>query len=114
MAREDDVVLGARVRQARLAAGFNQAQIAAALSIPRSAVSLLESGERSLSSHELAQLSQIFGWSVQSLLFGDEVPDDAADADADGAVLRYFRTTGHLAAGDESWLAEAEDRWRRY
>jgi Zn-dependent peptidase ImmA (M78 family)/transcriptional regulator with XRE-family HTH domain len=107
--------VGRNVRHARTLAGFSQAQLAAALDIPRSAVSLIESGERSLASTELARLSQVFGWEVSDLLFGFPTPKAAAHMTADpGAVVQYFRSERSLDPAHESWLAEAQDRWRRY
>lgn len=115
MGRPEDALVGARLRATRLAAGFSQAQIAAALDIPRSAVSMIESGERSLASIELGRLAQIFGWSVQDLLFGPELdPLPAGDDQVGTEVLQYFRRHGALAETDETWLGHAADQWRRY
>lgn len=115
MSRADDALVGARVREARARSGFNQAQIAAALDIPRSAVSLLEAGERSLASTELARLAQIFGWSVEELLFGHAAPPNSVSDTNEGAeVLQYFRSSGPLGKAEEAWLGRAAEQWRRY
>lgn len=113
--RADDIELGQRLRAARTEGGYSQEQVAAALAIPRSAVSLIESGERSLASSELARLSQIFKWPAESLLFGRRDPDGAPEqSPREGEVLRYFRAAGSLGAADEKWLKSAEDQWVTY
>ena len=115
MGRPDDALVGARVRDVRARSGYSQAQIAAALDIPRSAVSLVESGERSLASTELARLAQIFGWSVEELLFGPEqATEPEIPLDGGAQVLQYFRSSGPVAKTDETWLRRAADQWRRY
>jgi len=114
MPRPEDVALGLRLRETRTHAGYSQHQLAVALDIPRSAVSLIESGERSLASSELARLAEVYGWSVEQLLFGSE-PETVEFDQESGAILRYFRTAGALAPPEhEAWLGEAETHWRRY
>ncbi len=51
----DDAAIGGRLRQARTEARITQAEAAAALGIPRSAVSELEAGTRRLAAAELAR-----------------------------------------------------------
>ncbi len=51
-------VLGARVREARTAAGLSQERLSEALEIPRSGVSDIENGRRSLSAGELIAVSK--------------------------------------------------------
>ena len=85
-----------------------------ALEIPRSAVSMIESGLRSLASSELARLSQIYGWSAQELLFGTGEHDEPSADDAVEPVLRFFHSQAALEPVEESWLAAAEKQWYRY
>lgn len=113
MPRPEDTLVGQRLRDVRTHAGLSQAQVAAALDIPRSAVSLIESGERSLASTELAKLAQIFRWSVDDLLFG-RADEDSEQIAGEGVVLQYFRASGTLDPASESWLSEAQELWRRY
>src|SRR4051794_7216119 len=87
-----DQAVGERVRGLRIRQGLKQEQVAAALEIPRSAVSMIESGLRSLASSELARLSQIYGWSAQELLFGTAEHDEPSADDAVEPVLRFFRS----------------------
>ena len=50
-----------RLRQARLDAGFNQADVAAQLDKPQSYVSKVENGERRIDPIELRLFAQIYG-----------------------------------------------------
>jgi transcriptional regulator with XRE-family HTH domain len=62
----DDTVIGGRLRLARAETRITQADAAAALGIPRSAVSALEAGGRHLTAVELAKCSVLYrrpaGW----------------------------------------------------
>jgi transcriptional regulator with XRE-family HTH domain len=62
----DDAAIGGRLRQARAEARITQAGAAAALGIPRSAVSELEAGTRRLAAAELARCAALYrrpaGW----------------------------------------------------
>lgn len=109
----DDRAVGLRLRDLRVTDGLSQAQVAAALDIPRSAVSLIESGERALASSELARLNAIYGWPIEFILFGGE-NEEATLAGQGGEVVRYFRSTGALAPVGEKWLTQAEKKWQIY
>jgi DNA-binding XRE family transcriptional regulator len=67
----DDQAIGDRLRQARAGARVTQAGAAAALGVPRSAVSALETGSRRLTAVELAKCAALYrrpaGW-----FLGDE------------------------------------------
>jgi transcriptional regulator with XRE-family HTH domain len=56
----DDAAIGGRLRQARAEARITQAEAAAALGIPRSAVSELEAGSRRLAAAELARCAALY------------------------------------------------------
>lgn len=60
--------LGDRVRQARLAAGLAQADVADALRVQRSAVTRIEGGERQVSALELFELADVLGVSPAFLV----------------------------------------------
>ena len=68
--------LGARLRQAREAAGLTQEQVAKLLGVPRPAISEMESETRRVSAGELKQLSGYYKVSMQWLtgepVHGDE------------------------------------------
>ncbi len=57
----DLIALGKKLAAARENAGLSQEQAAKAIGIPRSALSLIETGDRSLSTLELAGLAKLYG-----------------------------------------------------
>lgn len=60
--------VGARVADARTAAGFSQAHLAERINLNRSSLSRIESGERSLDALELSRISEALGRSVEWFL----------------------------------------------
>lgn len=66
MKAPDDTAIGGRLRQARAESGITQADAAAALGVPRSAVSALETGDRHLTAAELMKCAALYrrpvGW----------------------------------------------------
>ncbi|MEV0766562.1 helix-turn-helix transcriptional regulator [Nocardia sp. NPDC050435] len=91
--------LGARLGVLRREARKSQHDIAAALSIPRSAVSELERGNRKLDSLELAQLARVYGISADEILglridAGVRLGVDLCPADY-RAVLAYAEFLHH-------------------
>lgn len=104
MSAPDEATIGPRLRQARLAAGLSQAKVAQALDVPRSAVSLIETGRRSLSSVELAKLARLYGKPTSAFLFesGEE------------KILQYLRAAAPLADVDRAIIDEAVEWWRYY
>jgi len=56
-----------RLRAARLAAGFTQAQVAAALGKPQSFLSKSENGERRVDALEFADMASLYGFSMENL-----------------------------------------------
>lgn len=99
----DEAAIGRRLQRARLAAGLSQAQVADALEIPRSAVSLIEAGRRSVSSVELAKLTRVYGKPASAFLFE---PNEER-------VLEYFRTDSPVEERDRAVVSEAVE-WCRY
>jgi transcriptional regulator with XRE-family HTH domain len=57
-----------RLREARLAAGLTQTQVAARLGKPQSYVSKIELGERRIDPVELRQLAKLYGRAVEWFL----------------------------------------------
>lgn len=86
-------VVGARLREARLAVGLTQADTASALGISRPAVAALEKGTRKVSGLELRRLARLYQRSVGWLL-GDDAQPVATDA-----VLQ--RATAELSQHDK-------------
>jgi Zn-dependent peptidase ImmA (M78 family)/transcriptional regulator with XRE-family HTH domain len=64
----DEITLGWRLRQAREAAAITQQATANALGIPRTAVTNIESGARSISTLELTKLVKLYQVSITALL----------------------------------------------
>jgi len=94
-------ILASRLRDARQAADVTQEAAAEALGIPRTAVVQLESGNRSVSTLELARLANLYRRTVTSLL-DDESPSDEADA-----LVALFRAAS--ARGTSApWQKDAE------
>lgn len=68
--------LGRRIGALRQRRGWSQMQLADALDVAQSAVSRIESGERSVDSIELARIADVLRVSVLDLLADDEITDD--------------------------------------
>ena len=89
----DGTALAERLRLERNYVGLSQADVAAALGIPRAAVSALEGGKRRVSGLELLRLAELFGTSVDRL-FGRDVPTDET-------TTALFRATNSLTEDDK-------------
>ena len=60
-------ILSTRLKEAREYRGFSQEDIASYLSIPRSAISLIENGSRRVSATELSRLAGLYQTTMESL-----------------------------------------------
>lgn len=67
----DHLELGKRLRASRASVGMNQQDVADRLQLPRTAISLIESGQRQVSTIELTQMATLFRRSVSELLKPD-------------------------------------------
>lgn len=85
--------LAERIRVERRYVGLSQADVANALSIPRAAVSALETGKRRVTGLELKRLAELFGTSVDRLLGRDMAADETTTA--------LFRATKALTEADK-------------
>lgn len=85
--------LGARLREAREVLGLKQDDAAAALGIPRSSVSAMESNKRNVSADELRDLAQLYRRSVDWLLGQGTAMVGSQDA--------LFRATERLSEDDQ-------------
>lgn len=63
----DWTALGAKLREAREYRGFSQEEVSTHLGIPRSAISLIESGTRKLDALELQKLARLYETSIEDL-----------------------------------------------
>ncbi len=90
-------ILAERVRIARLAADLTQDELAQALGLPRTAIVQLESGNRAISTLELARIAEQCARSISS--FFEEETEES------DALVTILRATDELENKDE-WKAE--------
>lgn len=74
----DQNTLATSLREARAESGLTQEQVADSLGVPRSAIAQIESGNRAVSSLELAKLAALYGKSILSF-FGETSPQKEED-----------------------------------
>src|SRR5579883_2821521 len=91
------VVLGDRLRQAREYVGFSQDEVAKKLNVPRTAISLIESGQRRVEALELRTLAGLYQRSVASLT-GEQPPALPED------IAHLARTAAKLTETDRMEL----------
>ncbi len=102
---DDRKTLGERLREARDYLGFSQDQVATFLGVSRSALSLMESGQRKVDALELKKLAGLFKRSV-GYFTGEE------DASI-GADVKYLaRKVSDLSSEDKEELARFADYLR--
>lgn len=108
----DAIELGRRLREAREKAGVQQQAAGDAISIPRTAVSQIETGKRSVSTLELTRLAALYGRSVSSLLNESiaQEEDDLVVAllRADARLERNAGTRRHIERFKVLWETGAE------
>ena len=94
---KDRATIGARLREAREYRGFSQEEVAKFLRVPRSAISLMETGARRVDVIELKKLAKLYQSSVEDLTgaaSGEEVDI--------GSIKMVARTTAQLSPEDQS------------
>jgi transcriptional regulator with XRE-family HTH domain len=64
---KDRTALGVRLKEAREYRGFLQEEVAKYLDVPRSAISLIESGARRVDVLEMRKLAQLYECSIEEL-----------------------------------------------
>ncbi len=87
-------VLGRRLKEEREYRGFSQEEIASHLGVPRSAISLIESGSRRVSAEELSRLAKLYQTTMESLAGHDQ------EAFQPEAVRLLARAATELSATD--------------
>jgi transcriptional regulator with XRE-family HTH domain len=114
--KEDDrKAMGDRLREAREYLGFCQEEVATYLGVPRSALSLIETGQRKVDALELKKLASLYkrpttyftGEDPESLAVGEEIahlarkaselsPEDRAEL---GRFADFLRARNHNKGG---------------
>jgi len=101
--QDDRKLLGDRLREAREYLGFSQEEIASHLGIPRSALSLMETGQRKVDALELKKLAAVYKCPV-SYFTGEEVEEPF------GADVRHLaRKVSELSPDDREELSRFAD-----
>lgn len=103
--KEDDrKALGERLRESREYLGFSQDQVATFLGVPRSALSLMETGQRKVDALELKKLAGLYKRPVG--FFTGEVPEEVSF----GADVRHLaRKVSELSPDDREELVRFAD-----
>jgi transcriptional regulator with XRE-family HTH domain len=73
--------IGARLREAREYLGLSQQDVAAVVGLPRTAVSMMESGQRGVDSLELKALAKLYQRPIAFLAGEEEAPASGIDPD---------------------------------
>jgi transcriptional regulator with XRE-family HTH domain len=90
------VELGDRLKEAREYLGFSQEEVANHLGVPRSAISLIETGARKVDALELTKLAKLYQRRVAELT-GEESPRAESDS-----VQMVARAAAELSPEDQS------------
>lgn len=95
---DDRKELGTRLKEAREYLGLSQDEVARAIKLPRSAISLLEAGQRKVDALELAKLADIYQRPVS------DFTGAAAPARAPPAIAHLARAAAKLSDQDRAEL----------
>ena len=87
-------ILSERLKEAREYCGLSQEEVARHLRVPRSAISLIESGSRRVSASELSQLAKLYQTTMENLTDHDQ---DTSDSES---VRLVARAAAELSATD--------------
>ena len=101
---DDRKQMGERIKESREYLGFSQDQVATFLGVPRSAISLLEAGQRKVDAIELKKLAGLFKRPV-SHFTGEEVDEVFDTAD----VQHLARKVSSLSEDDREELNRFAD-----
>lgn len=101
---DDRRTLGERLREAREYLGFSQEEVATFLGVSRSALSLIETGQRKVDALELKKLAGLYKRPV-SYFTGDEAEETSFGAD----VKHLARKVAELSPDDREELARFAD-----
>lgn len=101
---DDRKMLGERLRESREYLGFSQEEVATFLGVPRSALSLMETGQRKVDALELKKLAALYKRPVGSFT-GEETEESSFGAD----VKHLARTVSKLSPADREELSRFAD-----
>jgi transcriptional regulator with XRE-family HTH domain len=93
-ASKERAALAARLREAREYVQLSQEEVAQILQIPRSAISLIEKGERKVGAVELKQLAQLYQRTVEDLAAAEPPPELPLE------IAHLARTASKLTSQD--------------
>jgi transcriptional regulator with XRE-family HTH domain len=100
----DRKTLGERLRDAREYLGFSQEEISTYIAVPRSALSLIETGQRKVDALELKRLAELYKRPV-GYFTGEELEEVAFGAD----VKHLARKVSELSQDDREELSRFAD-----
>lgn len=95
----DQITLASRLKDARTTASFTQEQVAKALKLPRTAIVQFESGNRAVSTLELARLAQLYGRPIASFF------SEAPSSEEEDVLVALFRAA-QVQGQDMPWQSE--------
>ncbi len=101
---DDRKLLGERLREAREYLGFSQEEVATFLGVPRSALSLIETGQRKVDALELKKLAGLYKRPV-SHFTGEKAEEPSFGAD----VQHLARKVSELSPDDREELSRFAD-----
>lgn len=101
---KERTLIGQRLQASRKYLGFTQEEVASHLSIPRSALSDLEKGNRKVEAVELKKLAKLYKQPV-----GHFTGDDAATSDLPADIAHLAREVAELSGNDRAELARFAD-----
>jgi transcriptional regulator with XRE-family HTH domain len=101
---DDRKTLGERLREAREYLGFSQEEVATFLGVPRSALSLMETGQRKVDALELKKLAALYKRPV-GYFTGEEGEEISFSAD----VKHLARKVSELSPDDREELSRFAD-----
>jgi len=100
MSEDPRVIIGARLRAAREYLSISQEEAASKAKVPRTAISLIESGQRKLDSVELMSLAKLY---LRPMAYFTE-DDFSANLDPEAAV--FARSYSELSNSDKKELLQ--------
>jgi Zn-dependent peptidase ImmA (M78 family)/DNA-binding XRE family transcriptional regulator len=122
VAEVDPVALGQRIAEARQRAGLTQADLAAAVSVDRSAIAKIETAGRRVTALELARIADVVDERIEWFVT-DPPPNvvsyrnlhelGAASSTIDRTIERVARNVEFVLAQDERWSLAAAETLRR-